>query len=64
MQEVISSKVHNELLRSMRDKTEQGKNTRKDVYRLRYLNVEAEALRIREEEKKQDNHRKENEAKA
>ena len=64
-QEVISSKVYNELLESMRNKKEKEKNTRKGVYKLRHLNVEeAEALRTREEEKKQDNLRKENEAKA
>ena len=49
----------------MRNKTEKGKNTRKGVYKLRHLNVEeAKAFRTREEEKRQDNLCKENEAKA
>ena len=49
----------------MHDKIEQEKNTQKDFYRLRHLNVEeAEALCIRKEEKKQDSFRKENEVKA
>ena len=49
----------------MRNKTEKEKNTRKGVYKLRRLNIEeVEALCTREEEKKQDNLRKENEAKA
>lgn len=63
MQKVISSKVHNKLLKSIYDKTKQEKNIQKSVYRLRHLNIEeAKALYIRK--KKQDNFYKENEAKA
>ena len=65
LQKIISSKVHNKLLGSMHNKPKQLKNTQKDVYRLRYLNIEiVEAFFIREEKKQQNNFYKKNKKKA
>lgn len=51
LQKVISSKIYNILLKSMYNKTKQEKNTQKNIYKLRYLNIkEVEAFFIKEEE--------------
>ena len=63
-QQIVSSKVNDELLESMRHKKEQGKSSRKGVCKMRHLNVqEAEALRAKEG-KKEDNLRKKQKAEA
>ena len=64
-QQIVSSKVNDELLESMRHKKKQGKSSRKRVYKMRHLNVqEAEALHAKEEKREQDNLRKKQKADA
>ncbi len=64
-QQIVSSKVNDELLESMRHKKKQGKSSRKRVYKMRHLNVqEAEAFRAKEEKKEQNNLRKKQKAEA
>ena len=52
VQQIVSSKVNDELLESMIYKKKQGKNSLKNIYKMRHLNInEAEAFCAKGEKK-------------
>lgn len=56
LQEDVSFKIYNELLKSICNKTKKEKNTQKSAYKLRYLKIkEVKAFCTQEKEKKHDN---------